>query len=205
MSSRPSEGPRRARGGYVETLAVVGETTYVLLTHPSDVDRVHISGFDFFRGLGIIDYAETFKAWLRKFPRPVLVAALAKRDLIGWVHVDVWKGGRPRDGNAIYVLRAIEVRPEMRRRKIGLHMILLALRQTTGHMLVKPLNPIALKVFTSIGFQNPSDLRNPPVDMRAAPGHLILTAYHRRDVFQRYDKYLTGSWGVKIKPEDSGG
>jgi hypothetical protein len=63
----------------MEPLAKVGETSYVLLTHSSDVDHFHISGFDFFRGLGIIDYGNTFKAWLRKFPRPVLVVGVVRK------------------------------------------------------------------------------------------------------------------------------
>src|SRR5881397_2034415 len=61
-------------------LAREGGFAYVQFEASADIDRVQVrgvetdpGGFEFFRGLGIVGYSRTFKAWLRHFPRPLFL------------------------------------------------------------------------------------------------------------------------------------
>ena len=64
----------------MEFLAASGGTEYFRVTSAGQVDRLEIEekahgypeGFGYFRTLGMVDYRSTFKAWLRRFPRPNL-------------------------------------------------------------------------------------------------------------------------------------
>ncbi|HKZ63767.1 MAG TPA: hypothetical protein VJ400_04915, partial [Thermoplasmata archaeon] len=78
---------------------------YVRFEEPEDVDRVQIrgvetdpEGFEFFRGLGIVGYAQTFRTWLRHFPRPIFLAALRDREVVSWAFLE-HSADPARDGN----------------------------------------------------------------------------------------------------------
>jgi acetoin utilization deacetylase AcuC-like enzyme len=125
----------------VKELADFGGYRFIKLEAPEDLENFSIDGFGYFRGFGIIDYNRTFKAWLRKFPRPVFLVALSETSVVGWVHIDESNEGKSNDGNPIYVLRAIETLPELRRKKLGKRLVMLGLMNTVGYMVTKPVNP----------------------------------------------------------------
>ena len=62
-----------------------------------------LGGFNFFIGMGIVDYPKTFKMWLREFPRPIFIAVSKNMKLLGWVYIQDW-GEMTREGDPIYVL-----------------------------------------------------------------------------------------------------
>ncbi len=116
--------------------------------------------------------------WLRRFPRPILIIASKKNKILGWVYVEEW-GNTSSDGSTIHVLRAIEVLPGLRNRKIGFKLVLLALKEITGYMITKPLTEEAEVFFKKIGFMEPGEFRKPPLDLSKHPKYLILPIYKR--------------------------
>ena len=134
-------------------LASHSNISFLQLENPADIDKFKLKDFEFFHQMGIINYKETFKAWLRKFPKPIFIMAVQDDWIIGWIHIDEWGEGVARDGNPIYVLRAIETLPSLRKRKIGYRLVLLALRLSVGYMVVKPINQRAERFFQEIGFK----------------------------------------------------
>lgn len=145
------------------------------LEDPADIDKFEVEGFDFFKGLGIIDYKRTFKAWLRKFPKPLFLVVVKNNRLISWVHVDEWREGVARDGNAINILRAIETLPEFRSRKLGFRLVLLSLQRTVGYMITKPVSAKARKFFEEIGFKDEKNCKHCAVDLSRHSGYMVLT------------------------------
>src|SRR2546422_9871762 len=121
-------------------LAREGPFAYVQFEESADIDRVQIrsvetdpEGFEFFRGLGIVGYAQAFQAWLRQFPRPVFLAAVRDREVVSWMFLEQ-NSEVARDGNPVFILRAIETRPELRGKRLGYRLRLPAPRQGTGHV-----------------------------------------------------------------------
>ena len=176
-------------------LAREGGFTYVKFEEPADIDRVQIEGsetdpggFEFFRGLGIVGYARTFKAWLRHFPRPIFLAALREREVVSWVFVEQ-HGDHARDGNPLYVLRAIETLPELRRKRLGYRLLLLVLAQVTGHVLTKPLTKEARTFFVRAGFEDLEEGRS-AVEPRNFPGYVALSPHKRREVVATLAEYF---------------
>src|SRR3990170_7320457 len=169
---------------------------YVKFEEAADVDRVQIrsvetdpEGFEFFRGLGIVGYARTFKAWLRHFPRPVFLAALRDREVAAWVFLEE-SSDPARDGSPMYVLRAIETLPELRGKRIGYRLLLLALGQVTGYLLTKPLTKEARRFFLRAGFSDLEGDANPPVDPRRFAGYVALPPHRRREALAHVGDYF---------------
>lgn len=167
---------------------------YVKVEEPNEIDAFNVKseyeeGFDFFRGLGIIGYAKTFKMWLRKFPRPVFIVAVDDREVISWAFVEEW-GDIAKDGTSVHVLRAIETQPKLRSKKIGFKMIILVLQQITGYLLVKPLTYKGEKFFRNLGFLDENEFPNPPIDLSKHSGYLLLPPYKRKQLLKDFDKYL---------------
>ena len=138
-------------------------------------------GFDFFHGLGIIGYQQAFKMWLRKFPRPILIVAEKDAAVIGWAYIEEWNE-TSREGMPVYVLRAIEVHPEYRRKGIGRKLLILGLKEVSGYMIAKPLTSEGERFFRSIGFKSADEFRRTPVDISKQPNYLILPLYIREKV-----------------------
>lgn len=178
-------------------LAGDGAYAYVKLEEPADVDRLQVrsvetgpEGFEFFRGLGIVGYARTFKAWLRHFPRPIFLAALREREIVSWAFLEV-NSEPARDGSPIYLLRAIETLPELRRKRIGYRLLLLALGQVTGYVLTKPLTKEARVFFFRAGFEDLEAEEHPPVEPRRYAGYAVLPPHRRRDALARASEYFS--------------
>ena len=173
-----------ARNGYV----------YFKLEDPGEVDAFQIKnsfedGFEFFRGLGIIGYEKTFKMWLRKFPRPIFIAAVDSREMVSWAFVEEWEE-MAKDGASVYVLRAIETLPRLRSKKIGFRIMLLVLQQTIGYLLVKPLTHDGERFFRGLGFVDETEYRNPPVDLSKHKGYLLLAPFKRKHLLQNASMYF---------------
>jgi len=180
----------------LEILSKGGDFEYVKLDTSAEVDSYTLvsgkdagtlgSGFGFFMGMGIIDYKSTFKAWLRQFPRPLFIIAVQNRNVVGWTYVEEWSEGSL-TGDAVYVLRAIEVIPKFRRRKVATRLLLLSMKHTVGFLITKPLNSGAEAFFQSNGFRRPEEFPRQQVDLTSHHGYVVLTPYAKKDALDRLE------------------
>jgi GNAT superfamily N-acetyltransferase len=177
----------------LKTLMRMEDYEFCHVEDPQDIEHLSVDGFEFFKGLGIIDYRKTFMAWLRKFPKPLFFVVIQKDRIISWVHVDEWRHGVAKDGNAINILRAIETLPSYRSRKIGYRLVFLALQHTVGYMITKPVSPAAKRFFRDIGFKEEKEFRSCPIDMSAHPGYLVLTLSDKRDFVREFSRKYLGN------------
>ena len=165
--------------------------SYFKMENAREVDKIEIpedeGGFDFFHGLGIIGYDQAFKMWLRKFPRPILIVAMQDSIVVGWVYLEDWNDVA-HDGMPVYVLRAIEVHPEFRRKHVGCTLLMLALKEMNGYVIAKPLTPQGENFFRSAGFKAPQEFRKVPVDVSKQPNYLILPPYMREKIIKRLEE-----------------
>ena len=175
---------------------------YVKFEESADVDRVQIrsvetdpEGFEFFRGLGIVGYARTFKTWLRHFPRPVFLAALRDREVVAWAFLEE-NSEQAADGSPVYLLRAIETLPELRGKRIGHRLLLLACGQVTGYLLTKPLTKEARRFFLRAGFSDLEGDAKPPVDPRRFAGYVVMPPHRRREALARLSEYFPSPGGA---------
>ncbi|HEV8595988.1 MAG TPA: hypothetical protein VGR51_10720 [Thermoplasmata archaeon] len=182
-------------------LARDGTFAYVKFEDSADVDRVQIrseetdpEGFEFFRGLGIVGYAKTFKAWLRHFPRPIFLAVIRDRELVSWAFLE--ENSEPaRDGNPVYILRAIETLPQLRGKRVGYRLLLLALAQVTGYVVTKPLTKEARSFFLRAGFADLAAEERPPVEPTRFAGYVVLPPHRRREALAKLADYFPTSPG----------
>ncbi|TET90003.1 MAG: N-acetyltransferase [Methanomassiliicoccales archaeon] len=171
--------------------------SYLKLEEAKEVDNFLIegiedeeSGFDFFKGLGIVGYSSTFKAWLRKFPRPIFLVAVKDKRLVSWMYVEEWEEPA-NDGFPVYVLRAVETLPGLRGKRIGLRLFLLMLKQTAGYVITKPITPEARRFFEKLGFKDETEMHNPPIDLSHRSSYLVFPVYKRREVLEDFEGYLS--------------
>ncbi|UCD92690.1 MAG: hypothetical protein JSV43_01880, partial [Methanobacteriota archaeon] len=156
--------------------------SYLKLESAGEIDKFVIKGieeeedgFDFFKGLGIIGYPSTFKAWLRKFPRPIFLAVVRGKRVVSWMYVEEWEQPA-NDGFPVYVLRAVETLPRLRGKKIGLRLFLLMLRQTAGYLITKPLTPDSKRFFEKLGFKEENDFFRSPIDLSHRSSYMVFPA-----------------------------
>ncbi len=161
--------------------------TYVAFHGPDDAAHVLVpeeddpEGFEFFRGVGIIGYQETFKLWLSRFPRPLFIAALKDREVVSWAFVEGWREAS-RDGQPVSVLRAIETLPRLRGQRIGLRVLTLAARDRAGYLITKPLTERAVGFFRTAGFRKEDEIQGSPINLAKHSGYLILTPEARENL-----------------------
>ena len=180
-------------------LAKSSDLVFYKLEDASEVNRFRImgmedgrfsgGGFEFFRGLGIIGYEKTFKIWLRKFPRPIFIVAARTGDIVSWVFLEEWETSAA-DGMAIWVLRAIETLPSMRKKKIGFKLLILSVQQCVGYLVTKPLTPEASKFFMGAGFMEPAEFKKSPFDVSRHPGYLVLPPYRKAKLLERFGEHF---------------
>ena len=173
-----------------------GTFAYVRFEASEDIDRVQVrsgdtdpDGFEFFRGLGIVGYAATFKAWLHHFPRPLFLAALRDREVVSWAFLEE-HAEAARDGRPVHVLRAIETLPSQRGKRLGLRLLLLALGQVAGHVVTKPITAAARAFFFRVGFTDLDAEARPPVDPRRFPGYAVLSHDRRTEALAGLAEYF---------------
>jgi hypothetical protein len=146
--------------------------------------------FGFFKGLGMVDYPRAFKTWLREFPRPIFIVATKNKTIVAWVYITNWKSPS-KDGDSIYVLRAIETLGQFRSRKLGFRLLILGLSQTPGYMITKPLNEKAEGFFKKAGFMAEGDFKRCPIDLSGYHGYLILPPFKKFLILKNSDRYFT--------------
>ena len=185
-------------GKTVKELAKSGVYTFVKLEGADDVNKFEIGfadteskhEFGFFKGLGMVNYSKSFKTWLREFPRPIFIAATRHDMIIAWVYITNWN--KPsRDGDSIYVLRAIETIERFRSRKLGFRLLTLGLNQTSGYMITKPLNEKAERFFRKAGFMGENDFKSCPIDLSGYSGYLILPPFKKQQILKDSDRYFS--------------
>ncbi len=169
---------------------------YYRLEIAREVDKLEVleedKGFDFFHGLGIIGYPKAFKMWLRRFPRPILIVALDKKRVLGWVYVEEWTEDSE-EGMPVHVLRAIEVLPELRNKKMGAILVMLSLKEISGYMITKPLTDEAKTFFKKMGFMEPKEFKKQPVNLSKHPKYLILPVYKRDMLVKDFEAQTSAS------------
>lgn len=155
----------------------------------SSIDNPLGNGFSFFIGMGITDYPKTFKMWLREFPRPIFLCAAKNMQMVGWVYIQDW-GETTKEGDPIYVLRAIETLASLRRKKIGLKLLLLSMKQMVGFMVTKPLTRDAERFFKRYGFMEKEEFRHCPVDLTHHHGYLIIPPFKKKKILEQYQNHI---------------
>ncbi len=169
------------------------------LEEASEIDRFHIvgveegdlagGGFEFFRGLGIIGYRNTFKMWLRKFPRPIFIVAVKNRNIVSWVFIEEWDS-TARDGSSVWVLRAIETIVPLRKNKVGHRLLMLGAKHSVGYLITKPLTPEASRFFARGGFMGVTEFRKVAIDLSRNPGYVILPPFQKNKLIDGIERYF---------------
>jgi hypothetical protein len=144
---------------------------FCVLEHPIELDKLEIGEFTYFKKyLGMSDYMANFKSWLKR-PTVYLIVAIFNNSIVGWSMNEIWSKPST-DGRPVFVLRAIEISPELSRKGLGRTLFILVSRILPGHIITKPVNTDAKKFFGSLDFSQPA--RNCPVDLADHPGYLVL-------------------------------
>ncbi|WP_094226553.1 hypothetical protein [Methanolobus psychrotolerans] len=145
--------------------------SFCKLEHAFELDKLKIGEFSYFRKyLGMADYFSNFNSWLKR-PTVELVLAISGNTVVGWSMNEKWSCSSV-DGKPVYVLRGIEVSPQLARRGMGKNMFFLISRILLGHIITKPVNKTAKMFFESLNFVEPPV--NSPVNLSNYPGYLIL-------------------------------
>lgn len=145
--------------------------SFYKLEHAFELDKLKIGEFSYFRKyLGMADYFANFQSWLKR-PTVALVLAISGNTVVGWSMNEKWSSPS-RDGRPVYVLRGIEISPQLARRGMGKNMFFLISNVLLGHVITKPVNKTAKLFFESLGFIDPSG--NSLLNLSDHPGYLIL-------------------------------
>ncbi|WMW23165.1 hypothetical protein RE476_04870 [Methanolobus mangrovi] len=145
--------------------------SFCKLEHAFELDKLKIGEFSYFRKyLGMADYFSNFNSWLKR-PTVALVLAISGNTVVGWAMNEKWSSPST-DGRPVYVLRGIEISPQLARRGVGKNMFFLIANVLLGHVITKPVNKNAKLFFESLNFVEPSS--SSPVNLGDYPGYLIL-------------------------------
>lgn len=145
--------------------------TFYKLEHAFELDKLKIGEFSYFRKyLGMSDYLANFRSWLKR-PTVVLFLAMSGNTVIAWSMNEKWSSPST-DGRPVYVLRGIEVSPQLARKGMGKNMFFFISGVLVGHIITKPVNTSARSFFESLDFEEPSS--SSPVHLVDHPGYLIL-------------------------------
>lgn len=144
---------------------------FYLLEHTFELDKLGIGEFTYFKKhLGMSDYMANFKSWLKR-PTVYLVVAVLENSIVGWSMNESWSKPSS-DGRPVFVLRAIEISPQLASKGLGRTLFTLISRILPGHIITKPVNTNAKKFFVSLGFSLPA--KDCPVGLADHPGYLVL-------------------------------
>jgi hypothetical protein len=145
--------------------------SFCKLEHAFELDKLKIGEFSYFRKyLGMADYFSNFNSWLKR-PTVALVLAISDNTVVGWAMNEKWSSPST-DGRPVYVLRGIEISPQLARRGVGKNMFFLIANVLLGHVITKPVNKNAKLFFESLNFVEPSS--SSPVNLGDYPGYMIL-------------------------------
>lgn len=145
--------------------------TFCKLEHAFELDKLNIGEFSYFRKyLGMADYLANFRSWVKR-PTVALVLAISGNTVVGWAMNEKWSSPSS-DGRPVFVLRGIEISPQLARKGMGKNMFFLISNVLLGHVITKPVNKSAKMFFESLNFEEPSF--KSPVHLIDHPGYLIL-------------------------------
>ncbi len=159
---------------------------YYIMENPQDIDEFKIDNLNFFHLYGVVDYKETFKIWLRKFPVPTLIAGIKNNEIVSFIYIDPWE----ELPNIVYVLRAQETAERMREKKIGYKMFLLGAFFTPDMIITKPLTKKSKEFYMRIGFveaKNMSRFRT----YHALTGYLALPISKKNEHINNLKDFFT--------------
>ncbi len=159
---------------------------YYLIEEASEVDNFEIADFDFFKLYGIENYRETFKVWLRRFPRPVFITGVIKDEIVSFIYIDAWE----ELPEVINVLRAQETYKKLRGKKIGYKIFLLGLFLTSGYILTKPLTNKSAEFYKSLGFIKTYDASPIFSRFHTLTGYLALPVEKRDKHISKIEEYF---------------
>ncbi len=182
----------------MKELAKSGVYTIVKLESTDDVDKFTIGlgnggaegEFGFFKGLGVVNYSKTFKTWLREFPRPIFITVIKDNVILAWIYITGWKD-ISKDGDSIYVLRAIETLERFRGRKFGYKLLIQGLNQISGYMVTKTLKEKAERFFKKAGFMRENEFKKCPIDFSGRHGYLILPPFKKHEILKDSYRYFS--------------
>ncbi len=178
----------------LEILETHLDQEYIQLTDPKEVDSYKINEvgrvrFSFLKELGILNYKEAFKVWLRKFPRPIFILCVENKNILAWIYVEEWERSA-KDGSPVYVLRSIETAEELRGKKIGYRLLMIVAKETPGYLITKPINNQARKFFLSNGFLDKEEMEFSVIELQRHPGYLILPPFKKKKLLEEYEEYF---------------
>jgi hypothetical protein len=186
----------------VKNLATSGIYKFHKLENVDDIDKFELGlsesqpadNFEFFKGLGMVDYLKSIKTWLREFPKPIFIIAVKENSIVAWVYINGWKEPS-KDGDSIYVLRAIETLSRFRSRKLGFRLLVLGLHETSGYMVTKPINEKAERFFRETGFMSENEFKRCPIDLTSHHGYLILPPFKKYVILKDAPQYFSNIEG----------
>lgn len=152
-------------------LAHIDGVDFIHLEKSYELDKIRFATFEYFRKiLGMADYVGNFKSWLERSDVFLLVA-IEKNTIIGWVMNERWETNAGND-DPIFVLRAIEVTPDITRSGIGKKLFNVVVQTLPGYIIVKPVNDTAKAFFSSLGFRQTG--KGSVIDLSDHPGYFAL-------------------------------
>ena len=145
--------------------------SFYRLEDPTEVDKLRIGEYVYFKHhLGMSDYLLNFKSWLKR-KNILFIVAVFKSNIIGWVMNERWNDCSSQE-KPIFVLRGIEVHPNIKRKGIGKALFTLSSMVLIGYIITKPVNKDAKNFFSSLSFS--SSQKDVPIELGNYPGYMAL-------------------------------
>ncbi len=162
------------------------DNEYYLVEEAVEIDEFKIGSLNFFHLYGIVDYSETFKIWLRKFPRPIFIVAVKGRIIIGFIYIDSWE----ELPFVVNVLRAQETEEHLREKRIGYKLFLLGAYLSPEYIITKPLTEKSREFYRKLGFE---DIYKIPMfsNYHQVVGYMGLPNDKKREQVAQISNYFT--------------
>ncbi|WP_406657707.1 GNAT family N-acetyltransferase [Methanolobus sp. ZRKC2] len=185
--------------------------SFCILEYPFELDKLKVGEFTYFKKhLGMADYMANFKSWLKR-PAVFLILIISNGTIVGWSMNEKWN--KPSvNSRPVFVLRAIEISPELSRRGHGRNLFSLVSGLLPGHMITKPVNENARIFFESLGFMTPGV--HSPINLNDHPGYLVLSEDEKsslesgamnefkEQVLSAKSKMFPKEITIRVKPEN---
>lgn len=176
--------------------------SFCILEYPAELEKLKVGEFIYFKKhLGMADYMANFKSWLKR-PSVFLFLVISDGTIVGWSMNEKWS--KPSlDGRPVFVLRAIEISPELSRKGYGRDLFMMISRFLPGHIITKPVNSNARAFFESLGFMSPET--HSPINLNDHPGYLVLSEDERSSLksatMDDFEEQIISARGKKFPQE----
>ncbi|MDW7733316.1 MAG: hypothetical protein SCH66_12930 [Methanolobus sp.] len=176
--------------------------SFCIPEYPSELDKLKVGEFIYFKKyLGMANYMANFKSWLKR-PAVFLVFIISNGTIVGWSMNEKWSK-LSSDGRPVFVLRAIEMSPQLSRKGHGKDLFFMVSRFLPGHVITKPVNANARKFFESLGFLSPE--AHSPINLNDHPGYLVLSEDEKfsleSDTMGKFEEQLLSAKEKKFPKE----